>query len=141
MITKEATPEFHPDYSGSSEEVVYGENGAEASVGEGGSDTETGKKTVFYEGATNAEGVHETPKTTAYFGNDDEGIDVYAMTDYEKEIILDLIKNTKVFMRYDTSLSDIINEEIQPFFKGEKSAAEAAKMIQSRAGIYINEQR
>ena len=63
------------------------------------------------------------------------------MTDYEKEIILDLIKNTKVFMRYDTSLSDIINEEIQPFFKGEKSAAEAAKMIQSRAGIYINEQR
>ena len=141
MMTKEATPEFNPDYSGSSEEVVYGENGAEASVGEGGSDTETGKKTVFYEGATNAEGVHETPKTTAYFGNDDEGIDVYAMTDYEKEIILDLIKNTKVFMRYDTSLSDIINEEIQPFFKGEKSAAEAAKMIQSRAGIYINEQR
>ena len=63
------------------------------------------------------------------------------MTEQEKEVVLDLLKNTTTFMRYDSSLSDIINEEIQPFFKGEKSAADAAKMIQSRATIYVNEQK
>lgn len=128
MMKKESTPNFGED--GVTTSVMGGETG-------GGSGE---KREPFYTGAVNAEGVHEIPMIS-YYGSNNVEIPVYAMTDYEKEVILGLIKGTETFMRYDTSLSGIINEEVQPFFKGEKSAADAAKMIQSRATIYVNEQK
>lgn len=131
MFTAEATPEFNT-YSDVARTYTEVESNS--------SDSKLTEREPFYSGATNAEGVHETSKATYGFG-DNFTVDVYAMTDYEKEVILELLKNTTTFMRYDTSLSDIIDEEIQPFFKGEKSAADAAKMIQSRATIYVNEQK
>lgn len=130
MMTEEATPDFDPD----SVDSTYGMTVA------GGGNSGDLEIPVFNEGLTNAEGVHEKPKTT-YWISAGNKIDVYSMTDYEKEVFLDLLKNTTVFMRYDSSLSDIIKEETQPFFAGQKSAEEAAKMIQSRATIYVNEQR
>ena len=63
------------------------------------------------------------------------------MTEQEEQTIRSLISGITVFSRYDRSLSDIIDEEIQPFFEGQKSAEDTAKMIQSRATIYVNEQR
>ena len=45
------------------------------------------------------------------------------------------------FARTDISLRDIIDEETQAFFSGQKSAEETARMIQSRATIYVNEQK
>ena len=132
MMEAEATPEFDENAPTSSTEIIGG-NGTS-------SDSGLGEREPYYSGATNDKGVHEQPKTTYGFG-DNFTVDVYAMTEQEKEVILDLFKNTTTFMRYDNSLSDIINEEIQPFFKGEKSAADAAKMIQSRATIYVNEQK
>lgn len=130
--TAEATPEFDENAPISSTYVV-GDNGTS-------SDSGLGEREPYYSGATNDKGVHEQPKTTFGFGGNFT-VYVYAMTEQEKEVILDLFKKTTAFMRYDSSLSDIINEEIQPFFKGEKSAADAAKMIQSRATIYVNEQK
>lgn len=132
MMEAEATPEFDENAVFSSTYVV-GNNGTSSDGG-------LGEREPYYSGATNDKGVHEQPKTSYGFGGDFT-IEVYAMTEQEKEVVLDLLKNTTAFMRYDTSLSDIINEEIQPFFKGEKSAADAAKMIQSRATIYVNEQK
>lgn len=127
MMTKDLTPDFD---TGAGTSYAVGTEGTAGSS----ADFEP-----YYTGATNEKGEHEIPKTTYGFG--DITIDVYAMTDAEKEVILDLLKNTTTFMRYDTSLSEIINEEIQPFFQGQKTAEDAAKMIQSRATIYINEQR
>ena len=132
MMEAEATPTFDENAVISSTYVV-GNNGTSSDGG-------LGEREPYYSGATNDKGVHEQPKTTYGFGGDFT-VEVYAMTEQEKEVILDLFKNTTTFMRYDSSLSDIINEEIQPFFKGEKSAADAAKMIQSRATIYVNEQK
>jgi ABC-type glycerol-3-phosphate transport system substrate-binding protein len=40
---------------------------------------------------------------------------------------------------YDRQVMEIINEETAPFFAGTKTAADAAKIIQSRISIYINE--
>lgn len=131
MMKAEATPTFGETVFSST--YVVGNNGTSSDGG-------LGEREPYYSGATNDKGVHEQPKTTYGFGGDFT-IEVYAMTEQEKEVVLDLLKNTTAFMRYDTSLSDIINEEIQPFFKGEKSAADAAKMIQSRATIYVNEQK
>ena len=131
MMKAEATPTFGETVFSST--YVVGNNGTSSDGG-------LGEREPYYSGATNDKGAHEQPKTTYGFGGDFT-IEVYAMTEQEKEVILDLFKNTTTFMRYDSSLSDIINEEIQPFFKGEKSAADAAKMIQSRATIYVNEQK
>lgn len=132
MMEAEATPTFDENAVISSTYVV-GNNGTSSDGG-------LGEREPYYSGATNDKGVHEQPKTTYGFGGDFT-VEIYAMTEQEKEVVLDLLKNTTTFMRYDSSLSDIINEEIQPFFKGEKSAADAAKMIQSRATIYVNEQK
>lgn len=131
MMKAEATPTFGETVFSST--YVVGNNGTSSDGG-------LSEREPYYSGATNDKGAHEQPKTTYGFGGDFT-IEVYAMTEQEKEVVLDLLKNTTAFMRYDTSLSDIINEEIQPFFKGEKSAADAAKMIQSRATIYVNEQK
>ena len=131
MMKAEATPTFGETVFSST--YVVGNNGTSSDGG-------LGEREPYYSGATNDKGVHEQPKTSYGFGGDFT-IEVYAMTEQEKEVVLDLLKNTTTFMRYDSSLSDIINEEIQPFFKGEKSAADAAKMIQSRATIYVNEQK
>lgn len=132
MMEAEATPTFDENAVISSTYVV-GNNGTSSDGG-------LGEREPYYSGATNDKGVHEQPKTTYGFGGDFT-VEIYAMTEQEKEVVLGLLKNTTTFMRYDSSLSDIINEEIQPFFKGEKSAADAAKMIQSRATIYVNEQK
>lgn len=131
MMKAEATPTFGETVFSST--YVVGNNGTSSDGG-------LGEREPYYSGATNDKGVHEQPKTTYGFGGNFT-VYVYAMTEQEKEVVLDLLKNTTTFMRYDSSLSDIINEEIQPFFKGEKSAADAAKMIQSRATIYVNEQK
>ncbi len=45
---------------------------------------------------------------------------------------------TRVF-NYDDGVLAIIQEEVAPYFEGQKTAAEVAKIIQSRAKIYINE--
>lgn len=40
---------------------------------------------------------------------------------------------------YDASISDIIAEEAAPYFAGQKTAEQAADIIQSRVQIYVNE--
>ena len=39
------------------------------------------------------------------------------------------------------SIMDIVTEQAAAYFSGQKSAEEVAKLIQSKANIYINEQR
>ena len=41
----------------------------------------------------------------------------------------------------DDSMKAIITEGAAPFFAGQRSAEEAAKLIQSKAVLYVNEQR
>ena len=40
---------------------------------------------------------------------------------------------------YDEKILEIIREEIEPFFEGQKTAEEVANIIQSRVGIYLAE--
>ena len=44
-------------------------------------------------------------------------------------------------MDYDTSIINIVKEEAAAYFAGQKSAEEVTKLIQSKANIYINEQK
>lgn len=69
----------------------------------------------------------------------------YTFTEADRDMLLDIIENTTVFM--DTSsgsndqLTQIVNEEASYYFSGEKSAEDVAATIQNRASIYVSEQR
>jgi len=41
---------------------------------------------------------------------------------------------------YDQKLYDIVMQEAQAFYSGDKTAEQAAKLIQSKASIYMSEQ-
>ncbi|MBR5312886.1 MAG: carbohydrate ABC transporter substrate-binding protein [Clostridia bacterium] len=52
---------------------------------------------------------------------------------------MDIIRGASKVQRSDSALLDIINEELSVFFSGTRSAEETAKIINSRARIYVSE--
>lgn len=55
------------------------------------------------------------------------------------EQMMELLRGTTRVQRDDSSLRDIVNEELSAFFAGTRSAEETAKIIDSRARIYVSE--
>lgn len=74
------------------------------------------------------------------WGNE-EMIELYALTQEQYDVVLSLIDTTTTVAAYDTNLMQIISEEAAGFLAGDKTVDEAARLIQSRATIYIQEQR
>lgn len=145
-LEEERTPEFEeymPDEEAPAEVNLNPVTYPNAGGGSYYSDREYTLLSEFNKGLTDEQGRKETPKNFYWFydGEKDWEIPVFAMTEAEETAIRNLIKNTTVFSRYDSSVYEIINEEIQPFFQDQKTAEETAKMIQSRTKIYVNEQR
>lgn len=68
-------------------------------------------------------------------------IDIYALTQEEADEILDLINTTTKVYKADDSITSIVTEQAEAYFSGQKSAEEVAKLVQSKANIYVNEQR
>ena len=82
----------------------------------------------------------ENPKTT--WGYDDFTIEIMAATQEEIDEIKALIASAeKVSENADQQIINIITEETEPFFKGQKSAADVAGVIQNRVQIYVNENK
>ena len=73
----------------------------------------------------------------------DDGIEVemYAATQEDVDRIIELINSVDSSVSFDQDIYDIISEEIQPFFEGQKTAQDVAGIIQSRVTIYVNEQK
>ena len=65
----------------------------------------------------------------------------YALSQEDADNLVSLIENTSRSLDYDISIINIVNEQAEAFFRGQKSAGEVAKLIQSRVSIYVNEQR
>lgn len=71
----------------------------------------------------------------------------------DKEILIDppkqadidrykqIIESTTKVANYNSEIVDIVTEEAEAYFKGQKSAQDVAKIIQSRVQVYINEKR
>lgn len=85
------------------------------------------------------EGNKEYYDNTYWIG--DEEIIIEPLTDEEADELFNYISSVNQAYYYDESLSNIITEETAAFFEGQKTAAEVAEIIQSRAQIYINESR
>lgn len=99
-------------------------------------DMEVAKERPYWE---NEDGTKEYYDRTYWIG--DEQIILDPLSDEEAASLLAYIESVTVSQYYDESLLNIIKEETEAFFKGDKSAAEAAEIIQSRAQVYINESR
>ncbi len=81
----------------------------------------------------------EAPRSS--YGYDSLMVDIYASSQEQVDQILELIAQTDRVMAGDQAVMDIITFETEAFFAGQKSAAEAAHVIQNRVHIYVNEQR
>ncbi len=61
-------------------------------------------------------------------------------TEEDKQAVLHIIDNSyRPFFGNDYVLLAILSEETEPFFQGDKSAKEVAKIIQSRVSLYLSE--
>ena len=84
--------------------------------------------------------VHKQPKNVIWY-SEEEQIEIYAMTQEEMDAFDEFFSGIHTVGSYDQQIFDIINEQAEPFFDGARSAEETARMIQSRASLYIAEQR
>ena len=67
--------------------------------------------------------------------------EIYATTPLQAEMLREVIASATKMMDYDTSIINIVKEEAAAYFAGQKSAEEVTNLIQSKANIYINEQK
>ena len=74
------------------------------------------------------------------YGND-WSYDYHVTTEEEADRIEALIRIAKPATNSDADIMNIVNEEAQAFFKGQKSAKDVAAVIQSRVQLYVNENR
>lgn len=65
----------------------------------------------------------------------------HVTTEEEAELLEELIGIAKPMVAADTTILNIIKEEAGAFFKGQRSAADVAGIIQSRVQVYVNENR
>ena len=82
----------------------------------------------------------ETPRGGIGFG-DGSTYEVYAMTQEQADKLLEVINTTTKVMDENDSIFSIVQEQAAAFFAGQKSAEEVARLVQSKANIYVNEQR
>lgn len=79
----------------------------------------------------------QEPKTT--WGYDDWEAKIYAATQEEIDALKGMIEIARPAGNNDQTILSMILEDVTPYFEGQKSAQEVAKIVQSRLEIYISE--
>lgn len=88
---------------------------------------------------TDADGVKHEYDNTYYIGGKE--ITINPLTQEERDFLEEYISNVKSGgYYYNDEVDSIINEEIEAYFKGDKTAAATAETIQNRVSILISEQ-
>lgn len=75
----------------------------------------------------------------SYWGIGDTSIKKTPLTKEETEEVIAFLKTLNVTASFNQQISEIIQEDAAPFFKGQKSKEEVAGIIQSRVQVYLNE--
>ncbi len=65
---------------------------------------------------------------------------VKPLTEADCQRIMDLYESCSTIYGTNEEVMNIINEEVEPFFDGQKTAEETAKLIQNRVSLYVAEQ-
>ncbi len=92
----------------------------------------------YYEDPETGEMIPQ-PKTT-YWDENDEQVDIYALSQEEYDMFMELYRSCKSVSSYNQNIWDIISSEVGAYFDGQKSAEETARLIQSRVSLYVMEQ-
>lgn len=100
---------------------------------------ERGEKATKLPTYTDDDGVEQEYHDT-YWTNSAE-IELNPLTQAEVDEFMDYIGKLNKVSRIDEDISNIVNEEAESYYSGQKSAEEAAKVIQSRVKIYVDENR
>lgn len=79
--------------------------------------------------------------STHSYGWDDVTFDIYAATEEDADAVMEIINRVDTVASYDEQLMNIVFEEAESYFAGQKSVDEVADIIQSRVKIYVNESR
>ena len=74
-------------------------------------------------------------------GQQNKPVEIYALEPEQVQQIRELIESTTKAADYNQEILQIVEEQAAPFFAGQKSAEEVARLVQSKANIYVNEQR
>lgn len=77
------------------------------------------------------------PKVT--WGYDDWEAEIYAATPEQVQAVRNLIDSAVAATNNDETVLNIIQEEAQAYFEGQKSAQDVANIIQSRVQTYVSE--
>ncbi|WP_318709706.1 extracellular solute-binding protein [Candidatus Acetatifactor stercoripullorum] len=70
-----------------------------------------------------------------------ENIELEPMTQEQIDQVVEFIRSVNTRSYYNQDISKILEEEVEAYFTGQKSAKEVAQVIQSRAQIYVSENR
>ena len=81
------------------------------------------------------------PQSKGGFTDGINSYEIYATTEAQAEQLRSVIASATKLTDYDESIISIVTEQAAAYFSGQKSAQEVAKLIQSKASIYINEQK
>lgn len=70
-------------------------------------------------------------------------LEIYAMTQQQADKLFEAISSASKTYSYsgNDSIFEIVREETQAYYAEQKSAEEVARLIQSKANIFVNEQR
>ena len=71
----------------------------------------------------------------------DRGIIIPPLSEEQLKQVLDYMETVNTKYYYNESVLNIINEEMGSSYSGQKSAADAAAIIQSRVQLYVDESR
>lgn len=93
--------------------------------------TQTGLDNFIYE-AQHMDGEHG-------YSWDDVSVNITNATDEEVAEFLAIFEKADEVNSQDTAITAIIEEEVAPYFQGQKSVDEVADIIQSRIDIYLKE--
>ena len=76
-----------------------------------------------------------------YMNGTELAVSYYAVTQEEYDQLMALYSAIDKVYRWDRNLADIVTGEAGAYFAGDRSLDETAALIQSRASLYVNEQR
>lgn len=77
----------------------------------------------------------------SYWMENGDEIQVYAMTQEQADKLWEAVTTCDKIMEQDDAIYNIVFEQAQAFYSGQKTAEEVARLIQSKVTIYVNEQR
>jgi len=87
----------------------------------------------------NADGSEQIVPNHVRFDYQGNMVELFAITDIQKERILGAIADATRFDPFESVIFDMVFEEAIPFFHGDRSAEDAARIIQARVAIYVAE--